>query len=160
MCAPMIPMMLTLVSTAASAYGQMQSASYTAAIANRNAKQAEFNAQDAIARGEQKADAERRKVGYKIGAQRVAMASSGIDTGSGMGIDIIGDTALVGELDTQVIRQNAGREAVAYQNQAENFRLQADQSRSTGLWNTVGTVIGGAGDFYNKGQKAFPNFFS
>lgn len=160
MCGPMVPLALTLATTAVSGIQAWQSASYTAAIASRNAEQAKIFAKDAIARGEQRADDNRRKVGYKIGAQRVGIAASGIDTGSGMALDIIGDTALLGELDTQIIRQNAEREAAGYRNQADNFTAEARASRSTGLWNTVGTILGGAGDFSTKFNKSYPNFFA
>lgn len=160
MCAPAIPLVLTIASTAIGAYSQMQAASHQAAIANFNAKQAQINAKDAIARGEQAADSERRKTAYKIGAQRVGLAASGVDVGSGMALDIIGDTALLGEMDTQIIRQNAGREARNYQVQGENFRAEARSAKSAGLWNTMGTIVGGAADVAYKGQKQFPNFFS
>lgn len=160
MCAPMIPLALTIASTAIGAYAQYQSSSYTAAVANRNAAQAEIFAKDAVARGEQKADQERRKVGYKIGAQRVGLAASNVDVGSGMGLDIIGDTALLGEMDVQIIRQNADREAKGYKNQAANFRMEASAAKSSGLWNTLGTVVGGAADASYKAKKDFPNFFS
>lgn len=159
MCAPMLPIALTLASTVIGGISQWQSASYTAAIANRNAKQAEYLAEDARARGEQKADQERRKVAYKIGAQRVGLAASGVDTGFGMALDIVGDTGMLGEMDTQIIRQNADREAIGYENQAENFRMEAKAAKSSGLWNTLGTVVGGLGESYMMGKKQFPNFF-
>lgn len=160
MCAPMIPLALTLASTAVSAYSTYSSNSYAAAVANRNAQQAEIMAKDAIARGEQKADQERRKVAYKIGGQRVGLAASGIDVGSGMGIDIIGDTALLGELDVQITRQNADREAAGYRNQAVNFKHEARASKRAAIWNTAGTVLGGAADASWRAKQQFPNFFS
>lgn len=160
MCGPMVPLALTLATTAVSGIQAWQSASYTAAIANRNAEQAKIFAKDAIARGEQKADDNRRKVGYKIGAQRVGLAASGVDTGSGMALDIIGDTALLGELDTQIIRQNADREAKGYLSQADNFKAEAKAARSSRLWNTVGTILGGAGEATSQFNKSFPNFFA
>jgi hypothetical protein len=160
MCAPAVPLVLTLASTAIGAYAQYSSASYTAAIANRNAKQAEYLAEDARARGEQKADSERRKVAYKVGAQRVGLAASNVDTGSGMALDIIGDTALLGEMDVQIIRQNADREALGYENQAANYQAEAKAAKSSGLWNTVGTIVGGAADLSGQAKKTYPNFFS
>lgn len=160
MCAPMLPLALTLASTAISAYSQYQSSSYTAAVATRNAKQAEILEEDAKARGEQRADQERRKVAYKIGAQRAGIAASNVDVGSGMGLSIIGDTALMGEMDVQIIRQNAEREALGYDNQAANFRAEAAGAKQSGLWNTIGTVVGGAADASYKAKQSFPNFFS
>lgn len=160
MCAPMIPLALTIASTAIGAYSTYQSNSYAAAVANRNAQQAEIFAKDAVARGEQKADSERRKVGYKVGAQRVGIAASNVDVGSGMGLNIVGDTALLGEMDVQIIRENAGREALGYKNQAANFRMEAAASKQNALWNTVGTIVGGAADASYKAKKDFPNFFS
>lgn len=160
MCAPALPLILTLASTAVAGYSQYQSNSYAAAVAGRNAQQAEYMAQDATARGEQQADSERRKVGYKIGAQRVGIAASGVDVGAGMGLDIIGDTALLGEMDVQIIRQNANREAEGYRNQAANFKHEQRASKSAALWNTLGTVLGGTADASWKAKQSFPNFFS
>lgn len=160
MCAPAIPLVLSIASTAIGAYSQYQSNSYAAAVANRNAAQAEIFAKDARARGEQKADSERRKVAYKIGAQRVGIAASNVDVGSGMGLNIVGDTALLGEMDVQTIRQNADREALGYENQAANFRMEASASKQSALWNTVGTLVGGAADISYKAKKDFPNFFA
>lgn len=157
MCAPLIPLALTVASTAISAVGQMRAASYQAAIAKRNAEQADIMAKDAIARGEQKADSERRKTAYKIGAQTVGLAASGVDVGSGMALNIIGDTALLGEFDAQVIKDNAERESWGYKNQAEQFRMEAKAAKSQGLWNTLGTVVGGLTTASN--NKQFPNFF-
>lgn len=160
MCAPAIPLALTIASTAISAYSQYASASYGAAVANRNAAQAEILAKDATARGEQKADAERRRVGYKIGAQRVGIAASNVDVGSGMGLNIIGDTAALGEMDVAIIRQNADREAKGYLNQADNFKMEARAQKQSGLWNTIGTIVGGAADASYKAKTDFPNFFT
>jgi hypothetical protein len=159
MCAPILPIALTLASTAVSAIGAYSTASYTAAVAKRNAEQAKIFAQDAVARGEQKADSERRKVAYKMGAQRVGIAASNVDVGSGMGLDIIGDTALLGEMDVQIIRQNADREAKGYLNQSAQYTMDARAARQSGLWNTLGTVVGGLADASGKAKTQFPNFF-
>jgi hypothetical protein len=160
MCAPAIPLILSIASTAVGAYSQYKSSSYTAAVASRNAEQAKIFAKDALARGEQKADSERRRVNYKIGAQRVGIAASNVDVGSGMGLDIIGDTAILGEMDVQTIRQNADREAKGYENQAANFQMESAAAKSSGLWNTLGTVVGGAANASTMAKQQFPNFFA
>ncbi len=160
MCAPAIPIALTLMSTAIAAKSQMDAGAYTAAIAQRNAQQAEILRTDALARGEQQADSERRKVGYKIGAQKVGIAASNVDVSSGMGLDIIGDTALLGEMDVGIIRQNAAREGQGYRNQADNFRLEAKNAKSSSLWNTAGTIVGGLGKASGQAKQTYPDFFN
>jgi hypothetical protein len=156
----MVPIALTLATTAASAAQAWTSGSYEMAIADRNYKQAKILSEDALARGEQRADANRRQVGQKIGAQKVGLAASGVDVGSGMALNIIGDTALLGELDTQIIRQNADREAKGYDSQAANFKAQKKAAKSSRLWNTAGVILGGAADAAGQANKSFPNFFT
>lgn len=96
---------------AAAARNQSQAAMYQAQVAQNAQKVAEWQAADAVKRGEVAEEQRRTKTKLQIGAQRAALASMGADIGSGSNLDIIGDTAEVGEMDALTIRGNAQRDA-------------------------------------------------
>ena len=50
------------------------------------------------------------------------MAANGVDLSSGSPLDILGDTAMYGELDALTIRSNAEREAYGYRVQSRRRR--------------------------------------
>lgn len=93
------------------AEAQKASAKYEADAARRNAGLADLEAAGALRRG---ADAEARhrlQVAQLAGQQRNAFAANGIALDSGSALDVLGDTAALGELDALTIRLNAEREA-------------------------------------------------
>lgn len=96
---------------AAAARQQSAAAAYQAQVARNQQQVLEWQARDAEARGSEEERQRRVKTRLQIGAQRAAMASQGVDLGEGSPLDIVGDTAAVGEQDALSIRSNARREA-------------------------------------------------
>ncbi len=131
----------------ASAYGAMtqygagQAAGEVGAF---NARVADAQADDAIARGKRDEDRHRRDVGRFIGSQRAALAAAGVDVDVGSALDLQLDTAEQGELDALTIRNNAAREAWGYKVQAYNARAGGEIARDTGRNEAIGTILGGA----------------
>jgi opacity protein-like surface antigen len=158
---------LTLASTAFQVYGQYQQGKaqqaqydYQAQVDRNNAQIAEWQAQDALRRGEIEEKQHRIKVGQLAGRQRSVLAASGVDVSSGSALDILGDTAELGELDALTIRSNAAREAYNYRVQASNSQassalssLAGQNARTSSYIGATSSLLGGATSMADKWYK-------
>jgi hypothetical protein len=156
----MISAAASVIGTGVSAVGQVQAGKaaqaagdYNAAVARNNQIVAEQQAADAQRRGEVAETEQRRKVRMLTGTQRAALAASGVQLDQGTALDILGDTAAMGELDALTIRNNAEREAYGYRVQGVNFGAEAglqtmrgQSAMTSGLIGAGGTVLSGAGN--------------
>ena len=108
--------------------GKQQQAmyNYEAKVAEENAKIAQKNAATERQTGIEEARLQRIKTLQAIGSQKTAMAANGMDVTQGTSLDIIEDTAAMGELDALQIETNYERKALAYEQQANNFSNQAN----------------------------------
>lgn len=130
MCNPAAVAAIQIVGAGISAYGvfrQGQAASaeadFRSQIAGNNAIIAGQNAEIALEKGRAEIRDERRKTKQRIGLQRAQLAAQGFDVSEGSSIDILGDTAALGELDVLRIEADA-------ENRARNFRIQASSFES------------------------------
>jgi hypothetical protein len=161
MCEPAtLTLIATGLSTAVGVAGQFmhgqaasQQAKYQAAVANNNQIIAERAAKDAEARGDIAEDRQRRKLALIMGTQRNALAGQGTDLLSGSPLDIIGDTAEVGEMDALTIRNNSAREAYGYRVQGMNYAAEESLARSRSN-NGLATALG-AGQSLLSGASQF-----
>jgi hypothetical protein len=62
------------------------------------------------------------------------MGASGIDVNSGSALDVLADSAGSAAEDADIIRQNAGREAQGYREEARSGRLNALNTRNEGRY--------------------------
>lgn len=160
MCGVM--MALAALSTVVGAMGQVQQAQAQAAAAKYNAKVQKMNARvaerravDAIERGGIEEQRKRMEVARIKGQQQAAMAANGVDLSFGSPLDVMVDTAVMGELDALMIRSNAYREAYDHKVNAANHRAGAQMSRleansalTGGYLGAAGTVLSGVGQMY------------
>ena len=148
MCNPVFAIMA--VSAVVSAMGAAQqtkaaneAAKFQSQVAANNEQTANMYAEDAITRAQIEADDHRRKIAQVKGDQLASIAASGFDVGQGSALDILGDTAAMGELDILRIKDNGAREAAKYRQQGANFgaeaQLAANSKKSVGL--AVGTSL-------------------
>lgn len=151
-------------STVLGAVGTIQQASAASAQANYQAKVAANNAtiannmaKDTRDRGTIAEQQQRQQTKQLMGRQRAAMGANGVELGSGSALDVIGDTAQIGELDALTVRGNYEREALGYQNQAQNFkndaafaRARASAAAAAGPMAAAGTILGGIGSVAQK----------
>lgn len=158
---------LTIGATALGAAGQVQSAQASAAASKYNAQIGEMNAvlserraKDAIERGAREEQRKRQEVAGIRGKQVAAMAANGVDLSFGSPLDVIVDTAVLGELDALTIRTSAAREAYDYRVDAVNKRAGAEMARAqaksaitAGYLSAGGTVLTGAGKAYESYTK-------
>lgn len=157
----------TTISTAASLIGtavgvtssiqqgkaQKAQYNYQAAVERRNAQKAQANAEQTRQEGIEEARMQRMKTIQKIGAQQAAMAANGFDIASGTNLDVVEDTAAIGELDALTTTYNAETKALSYESQSENLTNQANldviagqNAYRAGVTNAIGTGLKGLGD--------------
>lgn len=142
-----------------SAYQQSKSqkaqAKYQAQVARNNAEVAEWKAEDALDRGRREEARYRLKISNFMGRQRSLLATSGFDANEDDAIDILADTAELGELDALTIRSNAEREAYTQRVNAQNATNQsilydASAAGQSPLLAGATNVFGGAADVASK----------
>lgn len=130
MCGPVAFVAASLIASAMQAYSQNKQGKYAAAVANQNAETATAQANDAINRGNAAAEQRRVQMRQQLGTQAATMGAGGADLTSGTALDIAGDTAQFGSLDSLTTLNNAQREAYGYQVQSSNFYNQAAAAKS------------------------------
>lgn len=134
MCEPTTIMALSALATAGGTYmqvdGARKSANFQAQVADRNAKMAETQAQDALHRGNLAQQQQRRQTSQTMGAQRAALAARGIDISEGSALSILEDTAYFGQMDEATIKSNSEREAWGFRVQGSNSSANAEALRS------------------------------
>lgn len=108
--------------------GKAQQAQYNyqAKVNEENAKIAQENANVQRQQGIEEARLQRIKAASTIGSQKTAMAANGVDITQGTAVDVIADTAAIGELDALQTQYNYEMKARGYEAQAGNFQNQAN----------------------------------
>lgn len=129
---------------------------YQAQIDKNNAEIAKQNAAQERQAGLEEARLQRMKTLQTIGQQQTAMAANNVDITQGTALDIIGDTAQMGELDALTIQTNSERRALAYEQQANNYINQSNldilagaNAKQAGTMNAISTTIEGAGKAFS-----------
>lgn len=135
-----------LAGSAVSAIGAIQQGNATAAAAEYRAKNNALLAEDALNRGAQEQEAQRRKDAALMSRQRAVMAAGNVSLASGSPLTVLGDTALLGELDAARIGDNSRREEQAYLADAKLANMEADNARTAGAIGAFGTILGGTKD--------------
>lgn len=144
--------------------GKQQQAyyNYQAQVAEENAKIAQSNAALERQQGIEEARLQRIKTVQAIGSQQTAMAANGIDVTQGTALDVIEDTAAMGELDALQTRYNYERKAIQYEQQANNFQNQSNldviagqNAYSAGKMNALASGIDGVAKAGSVASKWF-----
>lgn len=146
MCNPAFVMIgATIVGGAVSMYGSRQAQSYNNQVAKQNTAIANAKAIDEERLGQIEASEKRLETRMKMASQEVGFAAQNVEQ-SGTALDILGDTAMFGEVDQQRIRASAARRAWGYRMQAHDIeagrRIDNFNSR-VGRVGTLLTTIGG-----------------
>lgn len=132
MCGPTVMAIASIGSTIMSTYGayqqakaQKQQAEYQSAVARNNQIIAERNAKEIEKQGKTEANRYRARVEQLSAEQTVGLAGQGVDVTEGTSIDLLSDTAELGEFDAKKIESNAGRQAYNARVQGMNYGAQA-----------------------------------
>lgn len=151
---------LGTVSSVQQGKSQQAMYNYQAQVANENAKIANKNAANERQTGIEEARLQRMKTMQAVGSQQAAMAANGMDITQGTSLDIIEDTAAMGELDALQIQTNYERKAQAYEQQANNFNNEANMdviagknAYKTGMINAAQTGLNGVAKLTDVSSK-------
>lgn len=156
MCIALTPLMIaaTAVSTIGSvvgAIGQAKQANYAASIADRNAKIAAGQAADSVQNTNLEAHRRARLLAQTQGDQQAALAANGVDINFGTSLDLQRDTAMIGAEDLGQIYKAGNERTRGFDTQSGNYRAEASAQRAkasgaivNGLFDAVGTALGGA----------------
>jgi hypothetical protein len=139
---------------AAGAYSQIQAGRFNSKVDEFNARIATQQAGDALRRGTVATQDHRKQVSQLKGAQRAALAASGVVVDQDTAADLLADTDTVAKRDEQTIRTNAAMEAWGFQVQAEDERARARVERATSRSDAAGTVMSTIGRFNDTAYKA------
>lgn len=116
---------------------------YQQQIAESNARQSEFMAEDVKERGATESMLVKRRARQLIGTQRVGFAGQGVDVNSGTALRVQDDSFTMGETDALTVKNNAWREAWGYKTQAKNTRAQGRLANLTARSQARGTMLTG-----------------
>ena len=140
MCDPVTIMAVTAGAGVLSAYGQYEQGKYQEQVGKNNAIMQNRMAENAMQRGQQEEQRHRMRVAQMKSDQRAAFGASGRDI-SGSALDIIGDTAQMGELDAMTLRSNAETEAYGHKVAAVNSRAEGKLARQKGKFAAMNTLL-------------------
>jgi hypothetical protein len=141
-----------------SASGQKAALNYQSSVAKSNAQIAEEQAHIAQLNGQQEEFASRLKTAATVGDQRAIAAANGVDVSSGSPVEIVASSRYLGERDALTIRDNAARQAWAYNQQATGYRNEAAMDSATAdamnPWmSAAGSLLTGAGTVADRWYK-------
>lgn len=155
MCSPQIAVMgaaatFNAVGTYNKAKAERGALQFSAGIDELNAQAADWQAKDALVRGEIATREVRRKGEQVAGMQRAVFAGRGLSLTEGSPLAILDETAYFTELDAATTRSNAEKEAWGSRVRATSLRTQAALTRYRAdsinpIFDTVGAALGGAG---------------
>lgn len=132
---------LTAASGIVSAKSQIDAGNYAAKVAENNAKVADIRAQEELRKGAQEDLQQRWKIRALAGKQATAIGANNVVGSTGTALDILGETAMFGEVDLNTIRNNAARASWGHKVEASNLRAEAKASKYQGRMGAFGTLL-------------------
>jgi hypothetical protein len=134
---------LTLVGGVIGAAGHLQAGEMNQQLSEYNARVADLQADDALARGRDLEGRLRLKGKQLIGTQRVRLAAQGIDVTRGSALDVQADTAAELERDIITVRNNAAREAWGYRVQVVDSRFRGEVAQTEAKYGALESLVTG-----------------
>jgi len=113
-----------------------------AQVQRNNAIIAGWQADDALARGNQNALRVQMQARGVKGKQRASMAANGVDTTTGSALDVLTDTDYFAQQDVSTVKDNAAREAWALRNQAAGANADSELLASRAAAENPGLAAG------------------
>ncbi len=144
---------LGLVATGAQALGENKAGIDAEEAAKRDALVADMQGRDALARGGIEEQRYRRQMAEIAGTQRAEIGARNVQR-SGTALDLLTDTAQMGEEDILTIRNEAAREAWGYRTRADESRRWGAATRRNANARSAATLISGGAQAYGQWAKA------
>lgn len=129
------------------AAGQMNQGKLDEQTAETNRRLSEAQASDALLRGTKDEARYRRQIALVAGQQKAEFGARNV-TVDGTALDLLGDTAQIGEEDALTIRNNAAREAWGYRNQANEASRWGANQKANAMGSSIGTLLTAGGKAY------------
>jgi len=126
---------------------------YAQAAAEDNARLIDRQAADVVRRGFNEASLYKKKIKQTQASQKVSLAAQGIEISGDTALQILQETAEIGEVDAMTIRNNAYRQAYGLKAQAIDLRAQGKFSRAEASARGMSSLV-------TSGLKAFDSFYS
>jgi hypothetical protein len=120
-----------------------------------NAKAANAQARNTELSAQVDEDRRRQMTRQQLATQRSVMAANNLDMSTGSALDILGDTAAIGEQDALTIRANAAREAWGLRSQATDYLNQGRVARVSGNNAAKGTYLTTAANAAQQGGNIY-----
>jgi hypothetical protein len=130
---------------------------YQAEVAEVNAKQSDYRAEQAGRIGAIKEEQHRAQVRQMVGSQRATLAANGVDVGSGTAAALVDETYTLGEADALTIRYNAMNEAWGFRAQAGEDRQQGQFAKYRGKVQSRNTYLTTAASLASQGAQGYAN---
>lgn len=134
--------------TVIGASSQYQAGAEEQKLAKYNAQVLEYQAQSAEKQGQADVAAARRQREQVIASQRVGFAAGNVDVNSGTAFQVQQDTAEQAEYDIARLKNNAALSAWGFRQEAANQKYKGKMAKHAGTYNAIGTLLGGAGEYY------------
>lgn len=135
---------LSLFSGISGAFSTFQQSKAQRGLGETNARLAEFRAEDALRRGDERIGIARGRARRTKGAQRAGFAGQGVRVDVGSAADIAAETETISAFDEMTLRNNALRESFGFKVEAINASAQADLAYLAGITKSVDTLLTGA----------------
>lgn len=159
-----VPAAMLIASMALTAYAGNEQAGaerdagkYQAEVAEVNAKQSDYRAEQAGRIGAIKEEQHRAQVRQMVGSQRATLAANGVDVGSGTAAALVDETYTLGEADALTIRYNAMNEAWGFRAQAGEDRQQGQFAKYRGKVQSRNTYLTTAASLASQGAQGYAN---
>jgi hypothetical protein len=140
-----------IAASALQAKSQYDTGKYNQQVAETNAEIDNRAAADAVQRGADDAAKVRGQARRIAASQRAGTAASGVSVDTGSALDLLTETAGLGELEALTTLNNAQRQAYGYQVQGMNQTAQGRLARFQGNTQAVGSIMTGAAKAYSSG---------
>jgi hypothetical protein len=123
------------------AKAQRQEGKYLQQTYDANARIAMMQADDAIDRGNKKAQDLKTQTKKLVGSQRVAMAAQGLDLEADDALAIQQETASMGAVDAQTIKNNAWQEAWGFRVASQDYTNKGTFANITAKQKAKSTIL-------------------
>lgn len=147
-----IPLILTAATTAVAYVGAKRQAAAQEQAADYNAEVAEQNADIAREQAALRAEQIDRENRLRLGATRAAAGASGISSGAGTVIDVVGDLVTQGELQRQEALYEGELRARGFTIDRDLSRSRARGARSAGRISAATALLQGGTQMAQQGQ--------
>lgn len=145
MCSPEIALGFQIAGGIGGAGAAIGAGKTNQEISESNALNLEQRAGEALESGKLDIQRQQIKTARLKGEQKVSFVSSGVAVGTGSPLDVLSDTARLGDLDVDIIKRRAERQATGLQLQAVDERLAGSLAKQRGKSRAFSTILTSAG---------------